>query len=180
MLVYSDMSRKPSHPDYDLADRIALTTSAQVKAISHPLRTAILGMLHERAATVTELAVAVERPKSTVAHHVKVLAAAGLDVVVLEMGPHVTEPELTHLEHDAYARLYLDGNLAPTADLGIGMQAGSCLGGGTVIRPCTAICVSASPSSNPGSASGATPLLLASAAMFTSTSIGTLRPCSRA
>jgi DNA-binding transcriptional ArsR family regulator len=76
------MSGKPTHPDYELADRIALTTSAQVKAISHPLRTAILGMLHERAATVTELAVAVERPKSTVAHHVKVLAAAGLVQVV--------------------------------------------------------------------------------------------------
>ena len=82
MLVYSDMSRKPTHPDYDLADRIALTTSAQVKAISHPLRTTILGMLHERAATVTELAVAVERPKSTVAHHVKVLTEAGLVQVV--------------------------------------------------------------------------------------------------
>jgi len=82
MLVYSDMSRKPTHPDYNLADRIALTTSAQVKAIGHPLRTTILGMLHERAATVTELAVAVERPKSTVAHHVKVLAEAGLVQVV--------------------------------------------------------------------------------------------------
>jgi len=37
-------------PDYDLADRIALTTPSQVKALSHPLRTAILGLLHERAA----------------------------------------------------------------------------------------------------------------------------------
>jgi DNA-binding transcriptional ArsR family regulator len=53
-----------------------------VKAISHPLRTTILGLLHERAATVTELAVAVERPKSTVAHHVKVLTEAGLVQVV--------------------------------------------------------------------------------------------------
>jgi DNA-binding transcriptional ArsR family regulator len=76
------MSRKPTHPDYDLADRIALTTPSQVKAIGHPLRTAILGMLHERAATVTELAAAVERPKSTVAHHVKVLAETGLVQVV--------------------------------------------------------------------------------------------------
>src|SRR5215813_8862686 len=82
MLVYSSMFRKPEHPDYDLADRIALTTPSQVKAISHPLRTTILGMLHERAATVTELALAVERPKSTVAHHVKVLAEAGLVQVV--------------------------------------------------------------------------------------------------
>ena len=55
MLVYSAMSRNPTPPDYDLADRIALTTPAQVKAISHPLRTTILGLLHERAATVTEI-----------------------------------------------------------------------------------------------------------------------------
>jgi DNA-binding transcriptional ArsR family regulator len=69
-------------PDYELADRIALTEPAQVKAISHPLRTAILGLLHERAATVNELSAALARPKSTVAHHVKVLAEAGLLQVV--------------------------------------------------------------------------------------------------
>lgn len=69
-------------PDYDLADRIALTTPSQVKALSHAVRTAILGLLHERAATVTELAFALERPKSTIAHHVKVLADAGLVQVV--------------------------------------------------------------------------------------------------
>ncbi|MGH3110100.1 MAG: ArsR/SmtB family transcription factor [Gaiellaceae bacterium] len=72
------MAVNPFPPDYHLADRIALTRTSQVKAISHPLRTTILGLLHERAATVTELAVAVERPKSTVAHHVKVLTEAGL------------------------------------------------------------------------------------------------------
>jgi DNA-binding transcriptional ArsR family regulator len=71
-----------SPPDYDLADRIALTTPSQVKALSHAIRTTILGLLHERAATVTELAVALERPKSTIAHHVKVLADAGLVQVV--------------------------------------------------------------------------------------------------
>jgi DNA-binding transcriptional ArsR family regulator len=69
-------------PDYDLADRIALTSPAQVKALSHPLRTMILHLLHERAATVSELAAALERPKSTVAHHVRVLADAGLLQVV--------------------------------------------------------------------------------------------------
>ena len=53
-----------------------------MKAIGHPLRTTILRLLHERAATVTELAVALDRPKSTVAHHVKVLAEAGLLQVV--------------------------------------------------------------------------------------------------
>jgi DNA-binding transcriptional ArsR family regulator len=69
-------------PDYELADRLALTSPAQVKAISHPVRTTILGLLHERAATVAELAVALERPKSTVAYHVKVLTEAGLLKVV--------------------------------------------------------------------------------------------------
>jgi DNA-binding transcriptional ArsR family regulator len=71
-----------SPPDYELADRLALTRPSQVKAMGHPLRTTILGLLHERAATVTELASAVERPKSTVAHHVKVLTEAGLVQVV--------------------------------------------------------------------------------------------------
>jgi DNA-binding transcriptional ArsR family regulator len=69
-------------PDYELADRMALTSPAQVKAIGHPLRTTILQLLHERAATVTELAAAVDRPKSTVAHHVDVLARNGLLRVV--------------------------------------------------------------------------------------------------
>ena len=69
-------------PDYELADRIALTLPSQVKALSHPIRTTILGLLHERAATVSELAVALGRPKSTVAHHVKVLAETGLVRVV--------------------------------------------------------------------------------------------------
>ena len=81
MLVYSTVVGNPP-PDYELADRIALTTPSQVKAIGHPLRTTILHLLHERAATVTELAAAVERPKSTVAHHVKVLTEAGLVHVV--------------------------------------------------------------------------------------------------
>jgi DNA-binding transcriptional ArsR family regulator len=76
------VARNSLPPDYELADRIALTRPAQVKAIGHPLRTTILGLLHERAATVTELAAALKRPKSTIAHHVKVLAQAGLVQVV--------------------------------------------------------------------------------------------------
>ena len=76
------MSINTPVPDYDLDDRIELTTAEQVRAISDPLRTTILGLLHERAATVTELAGAVKRPKSTVAHHVNVLARAGLLRVV--------------------------------------------------------------------------------------------------
>ena len=76
------MADNPQPPDYELADRIALTEPSQVKAIGHPLRTTILHLLHERAATVSELAAALERPKSTVAHHVKVLVENGLVQVV--------------------------------------------------------------------------------------------------
>ena len=54
MLVCYAMADNP--PDYELADRMALTRPDQVKAIGHPLRTMILQLLHERAATVTELA----------------------------------------------------------------------------------------------------------------------------
>lgn len=69
-------------PDYDLDEVLELTTPEQVKAIAGPLRTTILGLLHERAATVTELAAALHRPKSTVAHHVNVLVDTGLVRVV--------------------------------------------------------------------------------------------------
>src|SRR5215216_5502095 len=82
MLACSPMARNSSPPDYDLADRIGLTEPSQVNALGHPLRNTILGLLHERAAAVTELAAALERPKSTVAHHVKVLSEAGLVQVV--------------------------------------------------------------------------------------------------
>lgn len=80
MLVCSTVADNP--PDYQLADRMVLSTAAQVKAIGHPLRTTILQLLHERAATVTELAAAVGRPKSTVAHHVDALLRTGLLRVV--------------------------------------------------------------------------------------------------
>jgi DNA-binding transcriptional ArsR family regulator len=71
-----------SPPDYELQERLPLTRPEQVRALGHPLRNTILGLLHERAATVSELAVATVRPKSTVAHHVKVLLDAGLLQVV--------------------------------------------------------------------------------------------------
>ncbi|MGH3442275.1 MAG: GMC family oxidoreductase N-terminal domain-containing protein [Nitriliruptorales bacterium] len=63
-----------------------------------------------------------------------VLAKAGLDVVVLDKGPYRNEADFSHLESEAYADLYLDGTFGATADLGIGMLAGSCLGGGTVVN----------------------------------------------
>jgi DNA-binding transcriptional ArsR family regulator len=76
------MSINTPVPDYELAETMELTTVEQVRAVSDPFRTTLLGLLHERAATVTELATAVGRPKGTVAHHVRVLADAGILRVV--------------------------------------------------------------------------------------------------
>jgi DNA-binding transcriptional ArsR family regulator len=76
------MSRKSALPDYDLVDEIVITAPEQLRAIADPLRDTILDLLLERAATVSELASAVGRPRSTVAHHVNVLMAAGMLRVV--------------------------------------------------------------------------------------------------
>jgi DNA-binding transcriptional ArsR family regulator len=69
-------------PDYELADRLVVTAPAQLRALADPLRATILDLLLERAASVAELAAAVDRPKSTIAHHVNVLVEAGMLRVV--------------------------------------------------------------------------------------------------
>jgi DNA-binding transcriptional ArsR family regulator len=69
-------------PDYDLAPSVDADTPEQLRALAQPLRSLILDLVLERAATVTELATALDRPKSSVAYHVDVLVDAGLLTVV--------------------------------------------------------------------------------------------------
>lgn len=69
-------------PDYELAPAVTADTPTQLKALANPLRTQILDLVLERAATVTELAAALDRPKSSVAYHVDTLVDAGLLQVV--------------------------------------------------------------------------------------------------
>lgn len=71
-----------SLPDYELDDRRTVSAPHELRAMADPLRSTILELLLERAATVTELAHALDRPKSTVAHHVNVLVDAGMLRVV--------------------------------------------------------------------------------------------------
>jgi DNA-binding transcriptional ArsR family regulator len=59
-----------------------VTAPEQLRALADPLRGTLLELLLERAATVTEMARAVDRPKSTVAYHVNLLVDAGLLRVV--------------------------------------------------------------------------------------------------
>ena len=62
------------------------------------------------------------------------LAAAGQDVIVLEKGGHHETGDVDQLEVPSFRRLYLDGGLTATADQGVILLAGSCLGGGTVVN----------------------------------------------
>ena len=62
------------------------------------------------------------------------LAAAGLRVVVLEMGGYHTDADFNQLELWAWQNLYWRGGPTPTADMNVTLQAGSGLGGGTVVN----------------------------------------------
>ena len=63
-----------------------------------------------------------------------VLAAAGLDVVVVEAGGYYSEEDFDGAELSGYARLYLGGGGIATPNGSIGLLAGSCLGGGTTVN----------------------------------------------
>jgi predicted transcriptional regulator len=69
-------------PDYDLDDLLVVTEPEQLRALADHLRGTLLELVLERAATVTEMAQAVDRPKSTIAYHVNLLVDAGLLRVV--------------------------------------------------------------------------------------------------
>lgn len=69
-------------PDYDLPDALPLTDPEQYGALFEPTREQIVGILLERAATTSELAELLDRPKGTIGHHLKVLESAGLVRVV--------------------------------------------------------------------------------------------------
>jgi DNA-binding transcriptional ArsR family regulator len=76
------MSVNEQVPDYDLDEMLVVTAPGQLRAVADALRTTLLDLLLERAATVTEMAQAVGRPKSTVAYHVSLLVDVGLLRVV--------------------------------------------------------------------------------------------------
>jgi DNA-binding transcriptional ArsR family regulator len=69
-------------PDYELAATVQADTPEKLRAVVDPLRRQILHLVMDRAATVTELALALGRPKSSVAYHVEVLVDVGMLQVV--------------------------------------------------------------------------------------------------
>lgn len=71
-----------SSPDYELEETLSFQSSEQFRALFEENRLRIVDLLLERAATVTELAAVLGKPKGTVGHHVGVLEQAGLIRVV--------------------------------------------------------------------------------------------------
>jgi choline dehydrogenase-like flavoprotein len=63
-----------------------------------------------------------------------VLAAAGLDVVVIEAGGQYEQADFDGAEHGGYARMYMGAGAAASEDQSVGLIAGWCLGGGTVVN----------------------------------------------
>ena len=63
-----------------------------------------------------------------------VLAQAGLDVVVIEAGGYYTEKDFDGAELSGFSRLYANAGGMASHDGSIGLLAGTCLGGGTVVN----------------------------------------------
>ena len=61
------------------------------------------------------------------------LSEAGLDVVVLERGGYYDDADFDGAELSSFAKLY-SGSPGATHDQSVGLVAGSCLGGGTVVN----------------------------------------------
>jgi len=62
------------------------------------------------------------------------LAEAGLKVIVLEAGEYYNEADFDQTELNGFARMYWRGGPTYTADYNVSLQAGTCLGGGTVVN----------------------------------------------
>lgn len=103
----------PAAPDYELEKRREVGDRRSVTAMFHPLRSTVLDLLLERAATVNELAEAVGRPASTVAYHVGVLAEADLVRVVRTRRIRAVEERI----YGRTARTFVVGAVEPGVDV---------------------------------------------------------------
>ena len=69
-------------PDYPIQETLPIETVEQFKALFDETRMQIADLLTERAATTTEIAETLSRPKGTIGHHLQVMEEAGLVHVV--------------------------------------------------------------------------------------------------
>jgi DNA-binding transcriptional ArsR family regulator len=103
------MSSESAIPDYELEDLRIVSAPRELRAMFHPLRGTLLELVLERAATVSEMAAAVDRPKGTVAHHVGVLVDAGMLQVVRTRKVRAVEERF----YGRTARIFYVGAIQP-------------------------------------------------------------------
>jgi predicted ArsR family transcriptional regulator len=77
-----DRSLRLATPDYEADDVLVVSEPERIRALADTLRSKLVSLLRERAASTTELAEELGIPKGTIAHHLKVLERAGLVRVV--------------------------------------------------------------------------------------------------
>lgn len=74
--------RRHHSVDYELEDTVRAETPEQLRALGNETRDQILTLLSERAATTTQIAEALGKPKGSVGYHMKVLEKAGFVRIV--------------------------------------------------------------------------------------------------
>lgn len=117
------MADQSAVPDYELADELELTDPAQYRALFDDTRLKIVHLLLERAATTSELAAALSKPKGTVGHHLKVLEYAGLVRIVRTKQVRAIEAKY----YGRTARVFLYHDWDRTEFEGIGLDPGGLL-----------------------------------------------------
>ncbi|TDE12967.1 ArsR/SmtB family transcription factor [Jiangella asiatica] len=117
------MADQSAVPDYELADEIELTDPAQYRALFDDTRLKIVHLLLERAATTSELAFALDKPKGTVGHHLKVLEYAGLVRIVRTKQVRAIEAKY----YGRTARVFLYHNWGRNEFEGIDLEPGGLL-----------------------------------------------------
>lgn len=138
-LAYADPGPDPAHPTNPAWDRIGYRPPEPPEA---PARPAVVPLQVDRSAAGPvrwEADVVVVGSGAGGGVVAARLAAAGMDVLVLEAGGHRPEPEMTALEAEAWRDLMLDRGTTATDDLGFTILAGATLGGGTTVNWTTSL-----------------------------------------
>lgn len=107
-----DQSQPAAAPGYELDEHLALTPD-QLKVFFDKTRMTILDLLSDAGATTSQIAEALDMPKGTVGHHMKVLDQAGLVRVVRTKKVRAIEAKY----YGRTARTFLLGSTKDTEEI---------------------------------------------------------------
>ena len=102
-------------PDYELEETLEIDSVEMFKAVFDDTRMQITDLLTERAATTSEIADTLGKPKGTIGHHVQVLEEAGLIHVVRTKKVRAIEAKY----YGRVARTFLLTSRVEDSDIGI-------------------------------------------------------------